>query len=210
MRPLWLWKTMWVFIIWSILFWCMCVFVCMCVSVFIFDKSTKRQVKFNDGLYGSFGSLMTFLQKFVNSFFFNLAFNSYFYFQMPEIKSYNRGIFAPVNETFYDFFNTNLEAVANIIRKWPNYGDLVAEKIVKYKEDVENSIVRLNFPNEGNPYNLLIHGDFHFKNMMFIKNGDEYTDLVFVSISKVLFFHFDSLRAYFRSIIKWVSIRAAQ
>jgi hypothetical protein len=100
---------------------------------------------------------------------------------MPEIQSsFDRGIFAKSNEPFYDFFVSNLEGVAETVKTWEGYGQPVADMILRYRNDVEKTLTKLNFPSEGSPYNLLIHGDFHFKNMMFIREEDRYKKVIFV------------------------------
>lgn len=88
------------------------------------------------------------------------------------ISSYKQSIFH-LNfggEGLY-FWREFLKSLTDEIRTWPGYETYVEklETIISTCNDQAKEMFKVNAPNEG--YNVLNHGDFHSKNMMF-KNMD--------------------------------------
>lgn len=66
------------------------------------------------------------------------------------------------------------------LKKWPEY-----ERYVPKFEALRQNLLEMGkkiYSPSRNGFNVLNHGDFHYKNMMVKKEGHEITDVVFVSL----------------------------
>lgn len=67
-------------------------------------------------------------------------------------------------------FSDNFQFLADKLKSWPGY-EIIGEKIEAIKSQVMKKGIELSAPNKsGVGYNVLNHGDFHCKNMMFKKD----------------------------------------
>lgn len=76
------------------------------------------------------------------------------------------------------FFREFTKSLADEIRTWPGYETYVEklEVIISTCNDKGREMFKVNAPNEG--YNVLNHGDFHSKNMMFKNMNSKDADIV--------------------------------
>jgi hypothetical protein len=74
-----------------------------------------------------------------------------------------------------------------VVAGWPGY-EKYAEKLRKMTEAIFVKLVDLNRTCEGDLFNVLNHGDFHAKNMMFQFNEDKtIKEFIFVWNSQTLY-----------------------
>lgn len=67
-------------------------------------------------------------------------------------------------------FSANFQYLADKIRTWPGY-ETIADKLVAIKPKIMEKGVKSTTPNKpGEGYNVLNHGDFHSKNLLFKKD----------------------------------------
>lgn len=68
----------------------------------------------------------------------------------------------------------NIALVAKLCHSWPGYG-VYAEHLEKFVQTFAAKVKQTYESSESNIYNVLNHGDYHYKNMMF-KTMDGITD----------------------------------
>lgn len=70
-------------------------------------------------------------------------------------------------------FSNNFQHLADIVRLWPGF-EAVADKMVAIRSKLMEKGLKTTAPNKpGEGYNVLNHGDFHAKNMLFKKDESD-------------------------------------
>lgn len=73
---------------------------------------------------------------------------------------------------------SNFTVLSELLRTWPGY-EKYGDKLDSIKEKIFDKVLSIYKSNKvGEGYNVLTHGDFHHKNMMF-KNGN-YSEVMLV------------------------------
>ncbi|XP_053693605.1 uncharacterized protein LOC128741668 [Sabethes cyaneus] len=85
---------------------------------------------------------------------------------VPVIKSLNKGLASIAGPEFETMWETNIGMLAKVCQEWPGY-EHFSEKIDYLKNKIFKKIREIYQLKESTLYNVLIHGDFHFKNMMY-------------------------------------------
>ena len=89
-------------------------------------------------------------------------------------------LFSEKRRKFFPMWSRNFAMLSEVVADWPGY-ETIAEKISNLKDSIFDRIVELCATNIDNPYNLLVHGDFHLKNMMFkFDDNDKIKEFIFV------------------------------
>ncbi|GAB0088784.1 LOC111597534 [Sergentomyia squamirostris] len=76
-------------------------------------------------------------------------------------------------------FFAGLDILHNELLEWPGF-EFIAEKMSKQNEKLIENIVPVYKPNPQTGINVLCHGDFHIKNMMFVKSGKDIDKVMFL------------------------------
>ncbi|XP_058453439.1 uncharacterized protein LOC131431630 [Malaya genurostris] len=85
---------------------------------------------------------------------------------IPVIKTLDKGIGAIANEDFENIWTANISLLAKVCREWSGY-EMYGDRVDSLKKDIHEKIKDIYRFNESTSYNVLNHGDFHFKNMMY-------------------------------------------
>ncbi|XP_055547038.1 uncharacterized protein LOC129731230 [Wyeomyia smithii] len=90
---------------------------------------------------------------------------------VPVIKTLNKGLASVTNEEFESIWDSNIGMLAKVIQEWPGY-EHFSEKVDNLKKKIYKKLSHIYQLKESNIYNVLNHGDLHYKNMMYkIENG---------------------------------------
>uniref|UniRef100_A0A1B0C983 Putative ecdysteroid kinase n=1 Tax=Lutzomyia longipalpis TaxID=7200 RepID=A0A1B0C983_LUTLO len=82
-------------------------------------------------------------------------------------------------EMQYDFYNFENTMKIDDIKTWPGYEE-IGEKIGALEKTFTKNLFKVYEPNPEPGFNVLCHGDFHIRNMMFIKNKDDLEKTMFL------------------------------
>ncbi|XP_055706875.1 uncharacterized protein LOC129803985 [Phlebotomus papatasi] len=78
-------------------------------------------------------------------------------------------------KVFFEGFDYLYEEV----KKWPGY-ERIAELLATQNQTFKKKLLAVYQPNPEPGFNVLCHGDFHMKNMMFIMNGEDIDKTMFL------------------------------
>uniref|UniRef100_A0A1B0C982 CHK kinase-like domain-containing protein n=1 Tax=Lutzomyia longipalpis TaxID=7200 RepID=A0A1B0C982_LUTLO len=76
-------------------------------------------------------------------------------------------------------FCDGLDVLKDHIRNWPGYEE-ISEKLSKIAPSFMQDLLQIYKPNPEPGFNVLCHGDFHIKNMMYIMNGQDIDEICFL------------------------------
>ncbi|XP_055687411.1 uncharacterized protein LOC129792405 [Lutzomyia longipalpis] len=76
-------------------------------------------------------------------------------------------------------FFAGLETLKKFIKTWPGYEE-IAEKIENITPVFTQRLLNSYKPNPEPGFNVLCHGDFHLRNMMFLMNGQDINEIFFL------------------------------
>lgn len=95
------------------------------------------------------------------------------------VHLYSKGCFG--YDIVLDSFINQIKTIADSVAEWPGY-EKYENVIRQYNKHYKEKVRSLYGPTTSN-FNVLVHGDFHMKNLMHIINKGEVQDTAFVSIS---------------------------
>ena len=78
----------------------------------------------------------------------------------------------------YKFIVEPIEVFQEVLRSWGGFDDYIAKLEVYRTEFIENG--KNLYQPDPNGYNVINHGDFHVKNLLFKKNGADIEDFFFL------------------------------
>lgn len=86
--------------------------------------------------------------------------------KIPAIKSldYNLGVI--MNEEVAETWNNNIHILAKMCRDWPGY-EHICERLDKLRKPLLKKLKEIYTVQDTNIYNVLNHGDCHYKNFMY-------------------------------------------
>lgn len=92
------------------------------------------------------------------------------------IKSYRSGLFG-ANLTM-DFFDVQMKAVVDTVTEWPDFEQYKSPLLDFYK-NYKDQLMNIFGPVESN-FNVMVHGDFHQRNLMHKIQDDKVVDTAMV------------------------------
>ena len=109
-----------------------------------------------------------------------------FFTKHPEWKNITRGLFCDENtEILAPVFDSLNKSFASI-GKWPGC-KIHSEKLLNFNDTLFKDISKILVTRPDNPWNVISHGDAHFKNLMFKKEKDKIVDLLMVTKNCIIF-----------------------
>ena len=108
---------------------------------------------------------------------------SFIYLKHPEWKEITRGLFCDENTAIFEAVFTNLNKSFESIGKWPGC-KMHSEKLFALNNNLFGDISSILATRPDNPWNVISHGDSHYKNMMFKKEDDKIVDVLLVNFQK--------------------------
>lgn len=79
-------------------------------------------------------------------------------------------------------FGDSIELFTEEVKTWPGYENYIP-KLENLKQTFREKGIKTYTPNKpGDGYNVLNHGDFHIKNLLFQEDEDEGQEFIFVSL----------------------------
>lgn len=105
------------------------------------------------------------------------------------MKSYTNGFISPKIEGTGAFLVATLGTFTDAIAEWGPEMKIVAEKLKGLQPTIFQKLIKIFVKNEGAGYNVLNHGDFHLKNILFrnqkdFPNLNDFTRLVWFNFKK--------------------------
>ncbi|GAB0094310.1 LOC111597534 [Sergentomyia squamirostris] len=156
-----------------------CVYYSTDPVTIIFDDITKYGYEmYNDGFFG-FDNVIKIVKK--------LAKYHALSYYMNDNKYNNKKIdFSSVQslmkdsmiDTMKNFFG-GIDYLQKELVNWPGF-EVIAEKMLSQTDRLTNMLPKIYQPNPDSGINVLCHGDFHIKNMMFIKSGQDIDKVMFL------------------------------
>uniref|UniRef100_A0A1L8DYK0 Putative ecdysteroid kinase n=1 Tax=Nyssomyia neivai TaxID=330878 RepID=A0A1L8DYK0_9DIPT len=144
--------------------------------ILIFDDITKYGYEMTEGFF-DFANTTKIVKKLAKfhalSFYMND--NKYNHIDVTKYKTLMEGTMLDRAKVFFEGFNQLRDEVIN----WTGY-ETIAAKLGTQKETFMKKIEKVYQSNPDPGFNVLCHGDFHIKNMMFIKNGGNINKTMFV------------------------------
>ncbi|GAB0087171.1 LOC111597534 [Sergentomyia squamirostris] len=143
--------------------------------VIILEDVTMSGYSMDPGLQ-NFDNTIKILKKLAKFHAISFYMNDNKYAQILDLTKYEAVISEDFMKNFQVFFE-GFESLKEQVDKWPGY-----EKVSKTLIDLNTKFPeRLAKVYKSNPdYSILCHGDFHVKNMMFIKNGESIEKTMFL------------------------------
>ncbi|XP_055696334.1 uncharacterized protein LOC129797607 [Lutzomyia longipalpis] len=142
----------------------------------IFEDITKLGYEMHNGFF-DFTNTVLIIKKLAKfhavSFYMND--NKYNHIDIAKYKTITGEEMLEKMKVFFDGFDYLKEEVEN----WPGY-EVVAEKLAIQNATFMEKIRKVYQPNPESSINVLCHGDFHVRNMMFIKNGQDIKETMFL------------------------------
>ncbi|GAB0087172.1 LOC111597534 [Sergentomyia squamirostris] len=143
--------------------------------IIIFEDITKYGYVMHDGLF-DFDNTIKIVKKLAKFHAVSFYMNDNKYAHKLDLTQYDTIMTQAMMENFKVFF-AGFEYLKEVVDTWPGY-EKVSEKLVDLNSKFPARLIEVYKPNPD--FNILCHGDFHVKNMMFIKNGDSIEKTMFL------------------------------
>ncbi|XP_058822379.1 uncharacterized protein LOC131683970 [Topomyia yanbarensis] len=85
---------------------------------------------------------------------------------IPIITKLDKGIGSITNEEFDKMWDNNIGLLAKVCREWPGY-EHYGDRVDNLRKGISQKTKDIYKFSESTLYNVLNHGDFHYKNMMY-------------------------------------------
>ncbi|XP_055695949.1 uncharacterized protein LOC129797409 [Lutzomyia longipalpis] len=145
--------------------------------ILIFDDITKHGYEMHYGFY-DFDNTVKVLKKLAKYHALSFYMNDNKYNTSIDMQNYATMMSSDMFEKL-KVFTEGFTYLADEVKNWPGY-EAIAEKLATQNVTFMEKLIQLYQPNQEPKFNVLCHGDFHIKNMMFIKNGQDIDKTMFL------------------------------
>ncbi|XP_059621270.1 uncharacterized protein LOC132264938 [Phlebotomus argentipes] len=146
-------------------------------TIIIFEDISPQGYKMHDGLFG-FDNTVKVLKKLAKYHALSYYMNDNKYNTTVDFAKYATMMTDEMIEKFKPFIE-GFDYLKTEVDNWPGY-ETVAEKLATQNATFSGKLKDIYAANPEPGFNVLCHGDFHIKNMMFIKNGEDIDKTMFL------------------------------